>query len=160
MTEPPAIRPARPEDAAGIMRVYMESARHHAALDPERYSVPDPGEILARYRDGRQHPHDPGITLVAETAGETAGFVDVRLERPIDPMHRRIVYCYVAEIAVREELRSSGIGAALMRAAEDWGRANGAEFASLDYVAANTRAAGFYERLGYRRASMIAVKRL
>jgi hypothetical protein len=36
----------------------------------------------------------------------------------------------------------------------------GAEFASLDYVADNDRAARLYHRLGYRPASVIAVKRL
>jgi hypothetical protein len=31
------IRPAVPDDADRITRLYLESAEHHASLDPERY---------------------------------------------------------------------------------------------------------------------------
>ena len=47
-----------------------------------------------------------------------------------------------------------------LRAAEDWGREQGAELASLEYLAANMRAASFYERTGYRVAAITAIKRL
>ena len=67
---PPAItiRPARPQDADAITRTYMESAEHHARLDPQRYSIPAAAEIAARYREGRQHPpptEGASMTLVA-----------------------------------------------------------------------------------------------
>jgi ribosomal protein S18 acetylase RimI-like enzyme len=76
-------------------------------------------------------------------------------------MHRNLVYCYIAEIAVHPDYRSQGIGERLVLAAEDWGRALGAEFASLEYNAANTRAGDFYRnRMGYRVASLTAIKRL
>jgi ribosomal protein S18 acetylase RimI-like enzyme len=42
--------------------------------------------------------------------------------------------------------------------AEEWGRRNGAEFVSLEYQYDNQRAAAFYERMGYRPASMVAIK--
>jgi hypothetical protein len=35
------IRPAVPEDAEGIARTFIESAEHHAKLDPARYFVPE-----------------------------------------------------------------------------------------------------------------------
>jgi len=49
-----------------------------------------------------------------------------------------MVYCHIAEIAVRRQHRSQGIGGRLLLAAEDWGHRLGAEFASLEYDAANT----------------------
>lgn len=159
-----SIRPAVPADAEGIARVFLESAEHHARLDPERYSVPSFEAISARYRQGRQHSqteHGASVTFVAELSGEIAGFIDARLEKSPDPMHRELIYCHVAEIAVGSRVQNQGIGEELMRAAEEWGRRQGAQFGSLEYHAANTRAAAFYqERMGYRVASLLAIKRL
>jgi ribosomal protein S18 acetylase RimI-like enzyme len=166
------IRPARPEDADEITRTYIESAEHHARLDPERYSVPAVEAIAARYREGRQHPpqtEGESITLVAELAaeygaelrGEIVGFVDARVERFPDPMLCEMLYCHIVEIAVSLAHQSRGIGGQLLRAAEDWGREHGADMAALEYLSANTRAGSFYEqRMGYRRAAIKSVKRL
>jgi len=158
------IRPAVPEDADGIARTFLDSAEHHAALDPERYLIPAHEMVSARYREGRQHPSNADkevLTLVAEFMGEIVGFIDVRLEQSPDAMHREMVYCHIAEIAVRCQHWSQGIGGRLLLAAEDWGHRLGAEFASLEYDAANTRSSLFYrERMGYRLASITAIKRL
>ena len=158
------IRPAVPEDADGIAHTYLESAEYHAELDPERYSTPAVETISARYREGRQHPLHAGsevITLVAELSGEIVGFVDARLEQSPDAMHREMTYCHIAEIAVRCGHRKQGIGGQLLHAAEDWGHRLGAEFASLEYHAANTQASLFYqEHMGYRPAAITAIKRL
>ncbi len=156
------IRPAVAADAEAITRTYLESAEHHAALDAERYWIPDADSIVRRYREGRQHPpEERGITLVAELNGEVVGFVDARLESSPDPMHRDLLYCHIVEIAVSRRCQSHGVGEQLLRAAEAWGRDHGAELARLEYLAANTRAASFYQqRMGYHVAAMTAVKRL
>lgn len=156
------IRPATPDDAEAITRVYMESAEQHALIDPERNHVPDPVAIEERYRTGRQHPDDgaEAITVVAEAGSRVVGFLDARLLRPFDPMYRSTTYCFIADVAVSAAHRSQGIGEQLMRAAEEWARQHGAEFVSLEYHTGNSRAAAFYERLGYRPASVVAIKRL
>lgn len=160
---PVAVRPATSSDADGITRVYLESAAHHARLDPDRYAIPDAAPIAARYREGWQHALDAGaetVTLVAELDGEIAGFVDARLAQSPDPMHRPMTYCHIVEIAVSANQQRHAIGGQLLRAAEDWGRDHGAELASLEYLASNTGAGAFYERLGYGVAALIAIKRL
>jgi len=159
---PITIRPATPADAEAITRVYMESAEHHASLDPERYWLPDAEAITARYREGLQHPpEDKAITLVAELDGEIVGFVDARLDRSPDPMHRDILYCHVVEIAVSRHQQGRRIGERLLQAAEEWGRSQGADFAMLEYNAANTRAGNFYQqRMSYSTGGHIMVKRL
>ena len=96
------IRSAVSGDAEGIARTFLESAACHARLDPERYFAPAIETISERYREGRQHPRDArgdAITLVAELSGEIAGFIDARVERSPDPMHREMTYCHMAEIA-------------------------------------------------------------
>jgi ribosomal protein S18 acetylase RimI-like enzyme len=158
------IRPAVPEDAGGIARTFLESAEYHAELDPERYSTPALETISLRYREGRQHrarADSEVITLVAELSGEIVGFIDASLEQSPDPMHREMIYCHIAEIAVRCGHRNQGIGGRLLRAAEEWGQKLGAAFASLEYHAANKRASSFYqERMGYRPAAVTLIKRL
>lgn len=157
------IRRAVAEDADGIIRAFLESAEHHASLDPELYFVPEVETIAARYKEGRQHPAQgraESITLVAELRAEIVGFIDVRLYQPMDAMHRQMIYCLISEIAVKREHQNHGIGGQLLRAAEDWGRQHGAEFAALEYQAANARAGAFYERMNYRLASITAIRRL
>lgn len=160
---PLTIRPAVKDDADGIARTFLESAEHHSNLDPARYAVPAIAGIAARYRDGQQHPPKAAdvITFVAELGREIVGFVDARLDRSPDPMHRNFVYCVIAEIAVSRQHQSQGIGGQLLQAAEVWGRERGADFASLEYLAENTRASDFYQRrMGYRPAHITAIKRL
>ena len=157
------IRPALSTDAEGIARTFMESAEYHASVDPERYSAPALETISARYREARQHLPGGGqaITLVAEVNGEIVGFIDAGLEQSPDFTHREILYCHVAEIAVSGRHQNQGIGGLLLQAAEDWGRKMGAAFASLEFHAANKRAGLFYQkRMGYRPASITAIKRL
>jgi ribosomal protein S18 acetylase RimI-like enzyme len=158
------IRPAVSEDADGIAGTFLESAEYHARLDPERYSLPSVETISANYREGRQHPPDARgevITVVAELSREIVGFIDARLEQSPDPMHREMIYCHVAEIAVRSRHRNQGIGGLLLRAAEDWGRQQGAEFASLEYRTANTPASLFnQQRMDYLVACITVIKRL
>lgn len=156
------IRPAVPEDADAITHTFLESAEYHASLDPERYWIPSAEMIAERYRQGQQHPHDAvGITLVATVGAEVVGFVDVRLEQSMDVMHQEMTYCFIADIAVSLLHQNHGIGERLMQAAEEWGRGQGAQFASLQYLAANTRAGEFYQRrMGYRVAAIMAIKRL
>ncbi len=155
------IRPAVPQDAEGITRTYMESAEYHAQLEAERYYIPPKEKILARYREGRQHPPDAeqATTLVAELGREIVGFVDVRLSQSPDPMHRDFVYCYIVEIAVSRRHQDRGIGARLLQSAEEWGRQHGATYAMLEHLAANTHAARFYQQRGYKAASILEVKR-
>jgi ribosomal protein S18 acetylase RimI-like enzyme len=156
------IRPATPDDAEAITRIYIESAAHHALIDPERNHIPDRVAIEERYRTGRQHPDDgeETVTLLAETGGEIAGFLDARLMQPFDPMYRPATVCFIADIAVSTAHRSRGIGEQLMQAAEEWARRHGAEFVTLEYHSGNPRAGSFYARLGYRNASVVAIKRL
>jgi len=156
------IRPAVPEDADAIARTFLESAEYHARLDPERYSVPALETIATHYQERQLLPEASAehITLAAELSGEIVGFIDARLEQSPDLMHRQITYCHIAEIAVSAPHQNKGVGGQLLRAAEDWGRRQGAHFASLEQHAANTHATAFYQRMGYGPASTTVIKRL
>jgi ribosomal protein S18 acetylase RimI-like enzyme len=159
------VRPFDPDrDAGAVARALVDSSRHHASLEPERYEVLDPEVVAEDYRRGRQHPAGTPpadrTTLVAELDGHVAGVLDVHVAHP-GGSHRPFRYGYVVEVAVAEADRRRGVGEALLRAAEDWSRAAGCAWMVLDYNARNADAGRFYrERLGYRPAGEIVVKEL
>jgi ribosomal protein S18 acetylase RimI-like enzyme len=156
------VRRAVPADAPGIAEAFLDSAEHHARLDPLRYRIPPLQTIVDRYGTDRQASDAPSsLTLVAELGGDIVGFVEVQCEASPDPMHKDVTFCHVRELAVKARHRGRGIGAQLLCAAEDWGRRHGAAFALLEYHAANTRAGGFYHRrMGYTVAAITAIKPL
>lgn len=158
------VRPATLKDSDGIARVFLESAEHHSSLDPALYCVPNFEIVKERYRTGRQHPSGvevEGITYVADSDDGIVGFVDARLDRSTDAMHREMVFCHVIEIAVHHRFQRCGIGAQLLLAAEQWGRDNGANIALLEFHSANSQASSFYQRrMGYRVTSITVVKNL
>jgi len=83
------------------------------------------------------------------------------MDRSPDPMYKNLLYCVIVEIAVSRGHQSQGIGCRLLDAAEAWGRVHGADFASLEYLAENARAAESYRRrMGYWPAHITAIKRL
>src|SRR5271165_4687469 len=149
------IRPAAPEDVEQIVDVWFDSARHHSALDPERYHVPDRESILERYRTGSQYPEgiSARTTLVAETEMGVVGFVDAWIDTPFDPMLRPMRYCFIAGLAVAESRRGHGIRERLMRDAEEWAKAQDARYVVLAAEVNNPRAIAFYQRAGYRPAA-------
>jgi len=96
-------------------------------------------------------------TVVAERDGRIVGMAGMLMgigwndDRP---------WTRVMSLVVTESERGRGTGAALLRAAEEWGRANGA--ASLHLTAARHRegAHRFYERMGYEATGLRFVRRL
>jgi GNAT superfamily N-acetyltransferase len=64
-------------------------------------------------------------------------------------------------LAVAEGYRRQGVGTALMEAAEEWGRANGAVVAVTDTNLSSPLSVPFYvERMGYRRRAVLRRKAL
>ncbi|MBS1239687.1 MAG: Aminoglycoside N(6)-acetyltransferase type 1, partial [Proteobacteria bacterium] len=57
-------------------------------------------------------------------------------------------------MVVEEGLRSQGIGAELVRAAEDWLKAQGCGMIEVTSNLKRTEAHRFYERLGFERTSL------
>jgi len=159
-----SVRPAVVDDANRIACLFIQSAEYHARIDPGRYSPPSLEAISAYYWKELQNFSDIAAArtiFVAELAGEIVGFVEARIERSGDLMHKEMTYCHISEIAVSSCHQNRGIGSQLLIAAEDWGRVQGAFFASLEYHIANRRAAGFYQQgMGYAPAATIAIKPL
>jgi ribosomal protein S18 acetylase RimI-like enzyme len=144
------IRAAEPRDLDALADIYLSGARHHVALDPVTYRLPERQAVVERLRG-----------ILAETGGSTAylaaldgervvGSTTVRLS-PAPSAGSMLAAVVSAEIgiAVLDEARGRGFGTALMAAAETWAIERGARLIVLDASARNTDAVRLYERLGY-----------
>ena len=88
--------------------------------------------------------------LVAEDAGGVCGTVQLVLAQPENQPHR----ADLAKMLVHRRVRRQGLGAALMRAAEDLGRDCGKTVLVLDAVTGGD-AERLYARLGWQRVGVI-----
>jgi GNAT superfamily N-acetyltransferase len=89
--------------------------------------------------------NDGHAVFVAEDDNGLAGLVTVATR----PHFAGDIDAYVGELIVDARSSRSGIGTALMQAAENWARARGLRRLTLDTGAANSVARRFYARLGY-----------
>ncbi len=90
------------------------------------------------------------LLFVASDAAGIVGTVQVVLSQPENQPHR----ADVAKMLVHRRGRRGGLGAALMRAAEDGARAAGKTVLVLD-TATGSDAERLYERLGWQRVGVI-----
>jgi ribosomal protein S18 acetylase RimI-like enzyme len=152
------VREARPGDGAACARLWREIGTLFAAMNPETFQEPATEgldewfeEINTVIRDDAAKLH-----LVAEVDGEIVGHVSASLHEPIGTAARQLQIdfsrrrLHIDGLSVAKEHRQSGIGSALMQAAEDWGSARGAEVVLLETESNNSMSVPFYEqRMGF-----------
>jgi GNAT superfamily N-acetyltransferase len=155
------IRPTRPEDIASVAAIYLSQARHHTALDPVEYRVPDRDAVLARFTAELEAAEEEDLHIVAVVDGVVVGQLDAIGGRRRSPGSMRVQRASASiGIAVLDGWRGRGIGTALMAAAEDWARGRGLEVLELDVATPNHGGRRLYERLGYVRVAESMVKSL
>jgi GNAT superfamily N-acetyltransferase len=148
------VRPRRDEDFDALVELDLASARHHVALDPDLYRLPERAAVADFLR--RRLADADREVLVAVVDGEVVGQVDVTVASMPDPGSiLRPVRTADLGISVADGWRGRGIGTVLMEAAEASARRRGAEQVILDMHAANAGARRFYHRLGYREHGLL-----
>lgn len=91
--------------------------------------------------------------FLAELDGRPVGMANVkRYDRMPVPGRHAGHWGYVGNVFVLAEHRDDGVGAALMRALQDWAWSAGMEHLRL---APSPRSAPFYARLGYQAGSVV-----
>jgi GNAT superfamily N-acetyltransferase len=147
------IRPATAADRDFV----VETARRFAAFGPPPWRTPQEvvaGEVrcLDDFFDGGMR----GSTLlVAEEAGRPAGFAFLEHNTDYFTGER---HGHLGMIAVIEAAEGRGIGAALLRAADEWTRAQGYSKLTLNVFEGNAHARRAYERAGYCMETIRYVK--
>ncbi len=124
------------------------------AIYAQRNMVPVPPEFFWSARDGRML-----TVLVAEDddTGEVLGSVmGVDHARAFgDPERGSSLWC----LAVSPQAPHAGVGEALLRRLAEHFKARGAAFMDLSVIHDNDQAIALYEKLGFRRVQVFAVKR-
>ncbi len=136
------VRSARPEDAHGWLRM-REQLWPGSSHDL-------PGEIEAYFQEG-----PPWTCIVAEDAGGVLlGFVEVGLRDYAEGCLSAPVG-YLEGIFVDEAWRTSGVGRALVEAAEDWARLQGCTEMASDRELDNEASGLFHQAVGYQEVERI-----
>lgn len=162
------IRPARPGDGIDLARGWLDGCRYYAALDPQRFQVPDDDGLAEAFEESLARPASEDTAwLVAEVDGAVVGNVSAELHRPIETAAQQLLRylgetrLFVSALGVEAAHQRRGVATRLMEAVEQWGRDRGAVLVSLDTWIDSPQSVPFYERrMGYRRASIVFEKRL
>jgi aminoglycoside 6'-N-acetyltransferase I len=100
----------------------------------------------------------PLVVFVAEVGSTLAGFIEFGLRSVAEGCDTSPVP-YVEGWFVRDEFRRHGIGAALMRAVEDWCRARGFVELASDANADNRASRDVHAALGFEEVETLVVFR-
>ena len=144
------IRPVTIDDLEVLIDIYLDTARHHAAIDPAVFHVPDRADVAVRLTRRIESQGDVGIYLAALIDGRMVASGTIYLDDPpsTGSMLRPIRTAEFG-ISVLEEARGQGIGRTLIGRLELWAAAHGVERVNLLVSEANVGAIRLYERLGY-----------
>lgn len=162
------IRAARVADGDSLADAWRAFGRYYADIDPDQFRVPD-SEGLPAWFESRlgEDRGDDTLWLVAERARRVIGFVQAQIWPPAEDADRQLMremaepILKVDTIMVLEDERGTGVGTALMSAAETWGRERGATRAVVISYANSPSSVPFYEeRMGYERHTIGFLKSL
>jgi GNAT superfamily N-acetyltransferase len=145
------IRPVTVDDLEVLIDVYLDTARHHAAIDPEVYYVPDRADIAVRLRrriDGRGVSGEYVAAMIDDVMVGSAS-VDIADPPSAGNMVRAVPTAEFG-VSVVEGWRGRGIGRALIDHLERWAADHGIERMILNVSEANEGAVRLYHELGYR----------
>lgn len=134
------IRPARPEDAEGLLNIYAPYVLETAVTF--EYAVPSVQEFAGRIQNTlKRYPY-----LAAMQDGQLAGYAYA------SAFHVRAAYAWAAEtsIYIRRDARGSGLGRALYQALEEILVRQGVLNLNACIAYPNPDSIAFHERMGYR----------
>lgn len=141
------VRPAIPEDAAGIARVHVESwnAAYRGLIPDEIIDARTVDVRLEQWASAVANPHRI-IYVACDEGGEVHGFASALLFDEPD----RGFQSYLQTLYVSSDVWGRGIGRELVRAICGRLCADGAKNMALHALRLNPRARAFYEGLGAR----------
>jgi ribosomal protein S18 acetylase RimI-like enzyme len=151
VTDAVVIRPVTLDDLETLIDIYLDTAIHHARLDPEVFQVPPRDDVAVRLRGRIEGRGVSGEYVAAVVDGVMAGSASVDVEDVRSPGNMlRAIPTAEFGVSVVEGFRGRGIGRALIAHLERWAVDHGIERMVLVVSAANEGAIRLYHELGYR----------
>jgi ribosomal protein S18 acetylase RimI-like enzyme len=144
------IRPVTLHDLDSLVEIYLAGARHHAAIDPAAFRVPDRSDVADRLRrrldaSGPEHAY-----IAADLAGRLVGSATLDVDDVPSPgAMTRPMRSAELGIAILDDWRGRGIGHRLIAALEDWAAEHGIDRVRLNVTTTNAGAIRLYRGLGY-----------
>jgi GNAT superfamily N-acetyltransferase len=149
-------RLATEADISRLCLLYWEFHLYHVLGVPDRLRMPDASSHQANAANKLETglrtiiQREDAAIFVAEMEGKVVGFVEVYLHQdeiqPLTVAHR---YGYVQSLSVSAPYRKMGCGKALIQAAHDWAKEQGATEIQLEPWEFAEGPLLFYEKLGY-----------
>lgn len=144
------IRPVTIDDLEVLIDIYLDTARHHAAIDPAWFHVPPRAAVAARLTRRIESQGDDGIYVAAMIDGRMVGSATIFVEDPPQPgSMMRPIRTAEFGVSVVDGQRGRGIGRALIGHLEGWAADHGVERVTLSVAEANVDAIRLYHALGY-----------
>lgn len=138
------IRPVEPTDSAAWERMrqalWPSAEGEHAA------------EIASFFEGDRSNPAE--VLIAVDETGHAVGFVELSI-RPYAEGCTSDRVAYLEGWYVDPGMRRKGIGSALVRAAEEWGRSQGCSEMASDTEIENTVSAAAHQSLGFTEVDRI-----
>ncbi len=153
------IRKARPSDAEGLAKLYLQFWEAHRKSDPLLRLRKKPslaGEAKAAKKDLRKR----NCTIfVALEQGNVVGFIDLLVKKN-DQMFVVKEYGYVDSLVVDREHRKKGIASALVRYGMSYLKGKGIGDVKLNLYCSNRAAMAVWRRLGFREISKNMIRKI
>jgi GNAT superfamily N-acetyltransferase len=147
------IRPVTLDDLEVLIDIYLDTAIHHAAIDPAWFHVPARADVAIRLRrriESRGVDSENGAYVAAMLDGRMVGSATIfpdDLAAPGSMM--RPIRTAEFGVSVVDGFRGHGIGRALIAHVEGWAATHGVERVILNVAEANLDAIRLYRALGY-----------
>lgn len=161
------IREPKPGDGEGLARMHLGVSAHHVEIAPNIYRLPDEDGLIEFFERVISKIEPTALALVAEIDGEVAGYLEARLEPPLDSarwqshpdlFEARLV---INAISTARPFQRRGVATRLVEAAEQWGRDHGAPVAVCETWIDSPMSVPFWQgRMGYERRAVVLRKRL
>ena len=146
------IRPVTLDDLDDLIAVYLDTARHHEAIDPDWFHVPARDDIADRLRRRVVERGSTSEYVAAILDGRMVGSASIHVgDLPHPGAMLRPVRTAEFGVSVVEGARGRGIGRALIGHLESWAADHGVERVVLNVAEANVDAIRLYRVLGYRQ---------
>ncbi len=140
-------------DFDGVNRIVRQVHNLHVKNRPDVYRDADP---FSKTEFDRLLAGENAFALVAEDAGQVAGFYEMTMKAPPDnPLLQPRIVAHIEDICVNEAYRKKGVGRLLFDAANQEARQRGAVSLELGVWAFNETARHFYEDMGMTERSRV-----